>query len=748
MSNKTVNATTPQGSELSMRKIAGPHSLVATSLALAISGGIANPLYAEEVSLDTLHVEDTGIQADANPYAEEAAPYKARTLSDSRRTRDIADTPQTMTVITRSAIEDSGKTELKDILSAQPGITLGTGEGGNSFGDRYIIRGYEARSDIYTDGLRDPGLITRETFALEQIEIAKGPSSTFAGRGSTGGAVNSVTKKANLWDDFTTIEGGLGTDDYERYTLDANRVLTEDLAIRFNGLYTEAEVPDRGPAEKRRTGALISGIYQPLDEFKILADYYYARSDDRTDPGTFMTNGKPDDHGKYVGQSGLDFQRTGADIFTLGFEWELGDGVKLENKSRIGSTENSYIISAYSARNGGTRGFSGWQENDYIGNQTNLTIDKMWGDIRHTVITGLEYANEQTDAGGYSANPSSVAVDPYNPNNHAWSGTKTRSAKQSELELETISAYVMDTVTLNEDWEVFAGLRYDRFDYYLDTAERTGRGGVIIPAATYKYNDGFWNGHLGVVYSPWEHGNVYVSWSTSSNINGGEADAGTNCGYGGLCVDDAGNYAQAEPEQSTNWELGTKWNLLDHRLLLTAAVFQTTKDDVIEGGNDSYQTGGSLNTGKNRVHGVELGLAGNITDRLSGQIGAALMDSETLKSYNQVNEGLPKANFAEKSANAQLRYQLTPDFAFGGTMTYSSEIRGGQPDAGATNRIVLDGYTVYDLFATYQVNEHLDLRANVQNIFNEDYYTAVYRGGSIVYKGDARNAQLTARYKF
>ena len=102
MSNKTTNAAALPGSDLSMRKIASPHSLVATSLALAISGGIANPLYAEEISLDTLHVEDTGIQADANPYAEEAAPYKARTLSDSRRTRDIADTPQTMTVITHS----------------------------------------------------------------------------------------------------------------------------------------------------------------------------------------------------------------------------------------------------------------------------------------------------------------------------------------------------------------------------------------------------------------------------------------------------------------------------------------------------------------------------------------------------------------------------------------------------------------------------------------------------------------------
>ena len=737
------------GTDLTLRK-SGGHHVMATSLALAISGAMIGHLHAaeEEVNLDTLVVEDSGIQAEANPYAEEAAPYKARVLSDTRHTRDIADTPQTMTVITKSAIEDSGKTELKDILSAQPGITLGTGEGGNSFGDRYIIRGYEARSDIYTDGLRDPGLITRETFALEQIEIAKGPSSTFAGRGSTGGAVNSVTKKANIWDDFTTVEGGLGTDEFQRYTLDTNKVLSDELAIRFNGLYTEAEVPDRGPAEKRREGALISGVYQPLDEFKVLADYYYARSDDRTHPGTFMNNGKPDDDAKYVGQSGLDFQETGADIFTLGFEWELGDGVKLENKSRVGSTDNSYIVSAYNSRSGATRAFAGWQENDYIGNQTNLTLDKMWGDVRHTVIVGGEYANEQTDAGGYSATPSSVAVDPYNPDNNAWNGTKTRSDKTSALELETISAYVMDTVTLNDDWEVFGGVRYDRFDYALNTEERTGRGGVIIPAATYEYDDGFVNGHLGVVYSPWEHGNVYVSWSTSSNINGGEADAATNCGYGGLCVDDAGNYAQAEPEQSTNWELGTKWNLLDHRLLLTAAVFQTTKDDVIEGGSDSYQTGGSLNTGKNRVHGVELGLAGNITDKLSGQVGAALMDSETLESYNEENEGRPKANFAEKSANAQLRYQLTPAFAFGGTMTYSSEMFGGQPDEGANGNIELDGYTVYDLFASYKVNENLDLRANVQNIFDEEYYTAVYRGGSIVYKGDARNAQLTARYKF
>lgn len=109
---------------------------VATTLALAMSAAMMNDVRAEEVStIDTLVIEESAVAADANPYAVPTAPYKAKRLSDSKHTRDIADTPQTMTVMTKELIEDSGKTELKDILSAQPGITLGTGEGGNSFGE-------------------------------------------------------------------------------------------------------------------------------------------------------------------------------------------------------------------------------------------------------------------------------------------------------------------------------------------------------------------------------------------------------------------------------------------------------------------------------------------------------------------------------------------------------------------------------------------------------------------------------------
>jgi len=473
-------------SQVNINVVRGSNKWVVSTLALAISSAMFGQVMAEEVNLDTVVIEDNKAAPEANPYAEPDAPYKAKKLSDSKRTRNIAETPQTMTVLTKEALLDSGKTELKDILSAQPGITLGTGEGGNSFGDRYIIRGYEARNDVFADGLRDPGLITRETFAIEQIEITKGPSSTFAGRGSTGGAVNSVTKKASLDDDFLTLSGGIGTDEYQRYTLDGNKVLTDDLAIRLNVLYSDADIPDRAPAEERRKGALFSGVYEPTDALRLTADYYYFRADDRTDPGVIMRGPRGgtktlDPHVEYVGQDGLDFQESEADIFTFGFESKLSDGVTLENNTRIGETANDYIISTFSPASSSnpdrTRTFSKWQENDYIGNQTNLIIDRnLWGK-RHTVVTGVEFAKEKTDSGSYNVDPSSVAIDPYNPNNNAWSGTYNRNDATAKLELKTVSAYVMDTITLSDEWEVFAGVRYDYFDYDLWTAASNGRGG-------------------------------------------------------------------------------------------------------------------------------------------------------------------------------------------------------------------------------------------------------------------------------
>jgi catecholate siderophore receptor len=296
----------------------------------------------------------------------------------------------------------------------------------------------------------------------------------------------------------------------------------------------------------------------------------------------------------------------------------------------------------------------------------------------------------------------------------------------------------MDTIDLTDRWTLSLGLRADRFDYTNDVFANNGN------VTRFDYSDTLWNAHTGVVYKLTENGNLYATYSTASEINGGESDVGGNCGYGGLCGG-ADIVGKSKPEKSEHFEIGTKWNLMNNKLLLTAAAFRTTKDDVMEGAD--YGTVGTLNTGKNRVEGIEISAAGNITDRLSTVFGAAVMNAKILESFRPANEGGTLANFADKSLYAQLRYQLTPALAIGGAATYSSEVYVGQPDAAAAD-FGVPSYTVYDMFATYDFTKQLSARLNVNNLTNEDYYLTAYRSGAFAYIGDRRNTQLTLAYNF
>jgi catecholate siderophore receptor len=310
----------------------------------------------------------------------------------------------------------------------------------------------------------------------------------------------------------------------------------------------------------------------------------------------------------------------------------------------------------------------------------------------------------------------------------------------SDYSIETTAFSVMDTIDFNEYWSLFLGLRADHFDYTNDV-------GSTDPVE-WAYSDTLINGHAGLVYNIHDDANVYLTYSTASEINGGESDLGANCGYGGLCGS-VGIVEDSEPENVENIELGTKWNLFDEKLLVSAAIFRITKDDVMESANGyDYDSLGFLNTGEHRVDGVELTLTGNITDKLSTQFGITTMNAKILESYTETNEGLTLANFSDNSMNLQLRYELTPEFAFGGSASYYSEKYVGQPDSAANEDLEVPSYTVYDLFATYQISKDLGARLNIGNITDEDYYLTAYRSGAFAYIGDRRNAQLTLTYEF
>ncbi len=394
------------------------NNAVALSISAVMLGGTALAQEAQDeeeaVLLDKVQIQDRTI--DTNPYAESGVPYKARVSGDLRRLEELADTPQTMTVLTQTQIEDSGKSDLREILSAQPGITLGTGEGGNAFGDRYIIRGHEARSDVFVDGMRDPGMTIRESFALEQVEITKGPSSTFAGRGSTGGAINGITKQASSEYDFVKFQGGLGTDEYYRVHLDANKRFTDELAVRANLLYANEEVPDRAPAERLRRGAAVSGRYDPTDnKFYLSFDYYFLDAEDDPDLGTQIEQfGNPFDDIPVYLQKDRDFLKSEVHTFTFRGGYEFNDNFRLESVTRYGFTDNGYVLTGTSAfwKLTGTDQVAwrlsqkdGWQEVDYVATQLNAFLDTGLSFTQHGLLLGVEYSEHNVLNGRYNVDP-------------------------------------------------------------------------------------------------------------------------------------------------------------------------------------------------------------------------------------------------------------------------------------------------------------------------------------------------------
>src|SRR5690606_25972078 len=104
----------------------------------------------------------------------------------------LSDTPQTVNVVTQQVIQEQRLTSMEEALRTVPGITFSAGEGGVQ-GDTPIVRGFAARGDMFRDGIRDPGWYTRDLFSSDRVEVYKGPSGFAFGRGSTGGAINTVT---------------------------------------------------------------------------------------------------------------------------------------------------------------------------------------------------------------------------------------------------------------------------------------------------------------------------------------------------------------------------------------------------------------------------------------------------------------------------------------------------------------------------------------------------------------------------
>ncbi|MEX5668317.1 TonB-dependent siderophore receptor [Pseudomonas neuropathica] len=758
--------------------------LLASAIGVAITAGSAGQMVFAAEKTDS-KATGNAIALDATAItgeAQDSTSYQVEKASSPKYTAPLVDTPRSVTVIPQQVLKDTGALNMQDALRTVPGITFGAGEGGNPQGDRPFIRGFDAQGDTYLDGVRDTGSQSREIFAVENIEVSKGPNSAIGGRGAAGGSINLVSKKAHLGNSF---DGGFtyGSDQTQRYTLDGNYQFSDTAAGRLNLMSHESNVAGRDKVDYDRWGIAPSLAFGLGTDTRVNLDYYHLESNDTPDSGVpytipaggsaARTKSNPDkpyaggDHSNFYGLD-RDFRKGRTDTATFAIEHDLSDSLTIKNTLRHGTSMQDYILTQPDDSKGNVNNGTVWRRantrvsnTETTTNQTDLFGNFYVAGFKNSFSTGIEYTREESQKSSYNVNtdttprtpgnsstnctPSMVGASSgynctslSNPNaNDPWNGAISRNYAGTDTQANTYALYVFDTLELNEQWLVNMGLRYDHFDTDYKTYNAAG-------TTTSKGDDTseFVTGQFGVVYKPAENGSIYASYATSATPPGNTLGEGQEGNPLGGTPDRSGNLLSSdmEPETTKNYEIGTKWDLLNDRLSLTADIFRTEKENArVQVDTTSYE-----NAGKTRVQGVELSASGKITDKWQVFAGYAFMDSEQVDGgpLGRANDGNELPNTPKNSASLWTTYQVTPKLTIGGGAFYVDDVYGS-----VANTTMVDSYVRYDAMAAYKLTKNVDLQLNVQNLTNETYYDKAF-STHFANQAAGRTALLSTNFHF
>ena len=462
-------------------------------------------------------------------------------LSIDQATAPILDTPRTINVVTEEALEQTASYSFEEALRMVPGITLGAGEGGTAAADIPLIRGVDATGDVFVDGARDLGSQTRETFAVERIEVFKGPSGALGGRGAAAGGINLVSKTARAGD-FASATGSVGTSDLYRVTADVNRQLGDRVAVRIVGLFHDSETPGRDAIYDDRWGISPSIAYGIGTDTIASLTHYHFEGDQLPDYGIPLTSrgqlgdGRrvpaDVDYDNFYGLLARDFQNTRVDTTTFQFDHDLGNGWSASALLRYSSSAIDYIVTnpddsagnvvdglvwrATKSRNSDTQSMAG---------NANISGEFATGSILHNLSIGAEYGwadtrnlNYSVDTGNRSCPPAAIAAfnctDLSNPDpSDPWSGAITPASTPSLSEAEDISIYAFDSATLIPELIVTAGVRYTD---YRASGSGAGRGGPFSGSV----ETDFVSWQAGAIYKPVPWASIYASYANAKNPPG------------------------------------------------------------------------------------------------------------------------------------------------------------------------------------------------------------------------------------
>lgn len=716
--------------------------------------------------------------------------FKADKVASPKFTQSLQDTPQTIQVITSDLFNQQGATTLTDALRNSPGVgTFYVGENGNTnTGDSIFMRGFDTSSSIFVDGVRDLGSISRDVFNTEQVEVAKGPAGTDNGRSAPTGAINMVSKQANL---HNAVSGTVsaGTDSQQRGTADWNQALGATSALRVNAMWQDSDQPGRDHVNNRRWGIAPSLAFGLGTSTRYFLNLLYVDQDNVPDggvptlglpgwtpqPSLERLAGQPVDPENFYGTR-ADHDDVTAKMATFRIEHDVNDAVRVTNTARWGRTDQDYLLTAFMGT--GTRGANGAptgnirftnpadpatytiarslptfkdQQNTILTDQLNLRADITTGAIVHNLSAGLEFTREelksfgQAATGGTTWSPANLYAPDWNATGLTWA----HNGADSHGKTTTSSVYLFDTLNFGDSLLVTAGLRADHYTTeYQSASVCGGRGpacganpvGTVIANPSLEHSDTLLNWKLGAVYKVDDIVSLYANYALSQQPPGGSNFQLSSSAS-------SADNPSLDPQKARTIEVGTKWAFLDDALAFNVALFKTEVSNEI---NTQVldDAGNPTQTGKKSVQGIEVSTVGRITDNWSVSAGYSHLDTEVDEGANVAADGTRNLTYTPGDTfTSWTSYAFPSGLTIGGGVRYAGQMHRGTDGAVGTPAFT-KSYTVYDAVASYAINEHLVLRLNAYNLFDKQYVAAINKSGYRYTPGAPRTVLFSADVRF
>ncbi|MBU1284171.1 MAG: TonB-dependent receptor [Gammaproteobacteria bacterium] len=675
------------------------------------------------LSLESMEITTSAERADGPVQG-----YRAtRSASATRTDTPIHETPQAISVVPAQVVQDIGATRLEDALDYAGGVERGNNFGGQGLTE-FLVRGFSTQ-EFYRNGFAVnrgyPNMPDAST--LERIEVLRGPASMLYGRGDPGGTFNIVSKQPEA-QRRTVLGSQVDTQGLRRGTLDTTGALDESAAFTYRlNLVAEGSDSFRDHVESERYNIAPVLRWQLSEDTAVILEGDYLHNRHPLDRGVtrYPTQAGKLSSERFLGEESagkLTNQNATTQLrveHQLDDQWAVRGGVQyLDGSLDGGAVENNGL--AADGRTVGRNYSERWLNWNDFAAQTNLEGHFDTAGLQHTLLLGLEYDEYnynsliRRSSGALDAFP----IDLYNPVYGQALPALTRTTTHDDENLKTYAFYLQDQIELTERLSAQIGARLERFEQrYVDKLSSTSSWEQAHNAVSPRF---------GLIYDLTEALAVYANTSRSFKPNRG-----------------AGRTSQAfDPEEGIAHELGIKYELPEHDLSVTAAVYHITKENVLT--SDPLNTGSEnfqVAAGEVRSRGFDLSVAGNITPEWRAIGGYAYVDAQvTDSSTTSMPVGTRLANVPRHSLNLLNTYEFAGGSLDGLGLGVGVKYVGDRYGSTSNTAFDMSAYTTVDLLAYYPLTERVRLNLNLNNLFDEDYEERAW-GNIWAYPGAPRTLQ-------